>query len=78
MSEKMLDLITRVQVKHDLIKEQRLEPAFKELAELVAKECLDICEQRVKAFDVAGNEYNVLKHHTQELCVKGIKEHFRI
>jgi len=78
MSDKLLNLIAKVQVKHDLIKEQRLEPAFQELAKLVAKECLDLCEQRVKAFDVAGNEYNVLKNHTQELCVKALKEEFRI
>ena len=78
MSEKLLDLIAQVQVKYDLTKDLRLEPVLKELALLTAKECLNICEERVRAFDVAGNEYNVIRNHTQELCVKAIKDQFRI
>lgn len=78
MNEKMLDLITHVQVKYDLTKDLRLEPVLKELIKLTAKECLDVCEERVKAFDVSGNEYVVIRNHTQELCVKAIKEKFNI
>lgn len=78
MSEKLFDLITKVQVKYNLTNETRLEPMLKELVLLTAKECVNLCEERVKAFDVAGNEYIVLKNHTQELCVKTLKEQFTI
>ncbi len=74
MKEKLLDLVAKVQVKHDFIKESRFQLALEELAKLVAKECVAICEQQVKAFDVAGNEYTVFKNHTRELCIKSIKD----
>lgn len=78
MSERLLDLIAKVQVKHGLTRETRLQSVFEELGLLVAQECVDLCEQRVKAFDVAGNEYDVIKNHSRELCVKAIKEQFKI
>jgi hypothetical protein len=78
MNEKMLDLVAQIQVKYKLTKDSSLEPVLKDLVKLTAKECLNLCEERVKAFDVAGNEYNVIRNHTQELCVKALKEQFNI
>lgn len=78
MNEKIYEMIARVQVKYNLTTESRLEPVFKELALLAVKECINICEQRVKAYDVAGNEYNVIRNHSQELCVKAIKDQFTV
>jgi hypothetical protein len=78
MNEKIYDIIARIQVKYNLTTESRLDPIFKELALLTVKECVDICEERVKAYDVAGNEYNVIRNHSQELCVKALKDQFSI
>jgi hypothetical protein len=78
MSEHLQDLIAKVQVKFNLTTDSRLLPVLQELGLEVAKSCVDVCEQRVKARDVEGNEYVVVKNHSQELCVKAIRGQFKL
>ena len=78
MNDHVLDLAVKAQVTHGSPPYRGVDAEMEAFAQYLLDQVIEVCNTRVKTFDVQGNEYVVQKYDTREKCVAAIREYFGI